>query len=62
MEESEPKEVSLVLPGWGEWTGPNFKVSSKKRKMFRYKEMLHCGKMQNLYYILISWYRKLYAI
>ncbi|XP_063613710.1 U3 small nucleolar RNA-associated protein 14 homolog A-like [Penaeus indicus] len=35
IEESEPKEVSLVLPGWGEWTGPNMKVSARKRKIFR---------------------------
>ncbi|XP_027211390.2 U3 small nucleolar RNA-associated protein 14 homolog A [Penaeus vannamei] len=35
IEESEPKEVSLVLPGWGEWTGPNYKVSFKKRRKFR---------------------------
>ncbi|KAK4326679.1 hypothetical protein Pmani_002837 [Petrolisthes manimaculis] len=32
---SGPKVKSLALPGWGEWTGPNIKMS--KRKFNRFK-------------------------
>jgi len=28
-------ELSLALPGWGDWTGPNIKVSNRKRKRFK---------------------------
>ncbi|CAN2390593.1 maturation of SSU-rRNA, partial [Pristimantis euphronides] len=31
---SKPKDLSLVLPGWGEWGGTNLKVSRKKRRRF----------------------------
>ncbi|XP_069841755.1 U3 small nucleolar RNA-associated protein 14 homolog A [Dendropsophus ebraccatus] len=31
---SNPKDISLVLPGWGEWGGSNLKVSKKKRRKF----------------------------
>ncbi|KAM4696958.1 U3 small nucleolar RNA-associated protein 14 homolog A [Rhinophrynus dorsalis] len=30
----KPKDINLVLPGWGEWGGTNLKVSKKKRKRF----------------------------
>ncbi|XP_063794444.1 U3 small nucleolar RNA-associated protein 14 homolog A [Pseudophryne corroboree] len=30
----KPKDISLVLPGWGEWGGTNVKVSKKKRQRF----------------------------
>jgi len=32
------KPVDLTLPGWGEWTGPGMKVSSRKRKKFTKEE------------------------
>jgi U3 small nucleolar RNA-associated protein 14 len=32
------KPVDLTLPGWGEWTGPGLKVSSRKRKKFTKEE------------------------
>lgn len=28
-------EISLALPGWGDWTGPNIEMSNRKRKRFR---------------------------
>lgn len=30
----KPKDINLVLPGWGEWGGVNLKPSQKKRKRF----------------------------
>uniref|UniRef100_A0A803KK50 UTP14A, small subunit processome component n=1 Tax=Xenopus tropicalis TaxID=8364 RepID=A0A803KK50_XENTR len=30
----KPKDISLVLPGWGEWGGTNLKVSKKKKRKF----------------------------
>lgn len=30
----KPKDINLVLPGWGEWGGTNLKVSYKKRRRF----------------------------
>ncbi|XP_075042338.1 U3 small nucleolar RNA-associated protein 14 homolog A [Mixophyes fleayi] len=33
-EAGKPKDVSLVLPGWGEWGGTNVKVSRHKRRRF----------------------------
>ncbi|XP_053552558.1 LOW QUALITY PROTEIN: U3 small nucleolar RNA-associated protein 14 homolog A-like [Bombina bombina] len=30
----KPKDINLVLPGWGEWGGTNLKVSKKKRRKF----------------------------
>ncbi|XP_040180988.1 U3 small nucleolar RNA-associated protein 14 homolog A isoform X2 [Rana temporaria] len=30
----KPKDINLVLPGWGEWGGTNLKVSHKKRRRF----------------------------
>ncbi|KAM9326263.1 U3 small nucleolar RNA-associated protein 14 homolog A [Gastrophryne carolinensis] len=35
--DAKPKDISLVLPGWGEWGGTNLKVSKKKRKKFTIK-------------------------
>ncbi|GAB6020265.1 U3 small nucleolar RNA-associated protein 14 A [Chamberlinius hualienensis] len=34
VEAGKPKEVSLVLPGWGEWGGSGLKISDKKRQRF----------------------------
>ncbi|TRY86703.1 hypothetical protein DNTS_028785 [Danionella cerebrum] len=34
-EASEPKEVDLTLPGWGEWGGLGIQPSQSKRKRFR---------------------------
>ncbi|XP_040261075.1 U3 small nucleolar RNA-associated protein 14 homolog A isoform X1 [Bufo bufo] len=31
---AKPKDLSLVLPGWGEWGGTDLKVSRKKRRKF----------------------------
>lgn len=28
----KPKDIDLVLPGWGEWGGMGLKPSTKKRK------------------------------
>ncbi|XP_018423751.1 PREDICTED: U3 small nucleolar RNA-associated protein 14 homolog A-like [Nanorana parkeri] len=33
-EAGKPKDINLVLPGWGEWGGTNLKVSNKKRSRF----------------------------
>ncbi|NP_001082522.1 UTP14A, small subunit processome component L homeolog [Xenopus laevis] len=30
----KPKDINLVLPGWGEWGGTNLKVSKKKKRRF----------------------------
>ncbi|KAG8433507.1 hypothetical protein GDO86_017698 [Hymenochirus boettgeri] len=30
----KPKDIDLVLPGWGEWVGTNLKVSRRKRRKF----------------------------
>ncbi|XP_068225156.1 U3 small nucleolar RNA-associated protein 14 homolog A [Palaemon carinicauda] len=35
IEADKPKPLSLVLPGWGEWTGPNIKVSKRKQQRFK---------------------------
>ncbi|KAK8729181.1 hypothetical protein OTU49_008667 [Cherax quadricarinatus] len=34
-ERDKPKVVSLALPGWGDWTGPNIKMSKRKIRKFR---------------------------
>lgn len=34
---SKPEDISLVLPGWGDWGGTNLKVSAKKRRKFTLK-------------------------
>ncbi|XP_064090817.1 U3 small nucleolar RNA-associated protein 14 homolog A-like [Macrobrachium nipponense] len=34
IERDKPKALSLVLPGWGEWTGPNIQVSKRKKRRF----------------------------
>lgn len=31
-QDSKPKAVNLVLPGWGEWGGSGLKPSAKKIK------------------------------
>ncbi|XP_056397439.1 U3 small nucleolar RNA-associated protein 14 homolog A [Hyla sarda] len=36
-QDAKPKDISLVLPGWGEWGGSNLQVSSKKRRRFTIK-------------------------
>ncbi|XP_069602195.1 U3 small nucleolar RNA-associated protein 14 homolog A isoform X1 [Ranitomeya imitator] len=36
-EASEPKDISLVLPGWGEWGGTNIQVNPRKRRRFTIK-------------------------
>ncbi|XP_068106097.1 U3 small nucleolar RNA-associated protein 14 homolog A isoform X2 [Hyperolius riggenbachi] len=33
-EAGKPKDVNLVLPGWGEWGGTDLKPSKRKRKKF----------------------------
>ncbi|XP_039621976.1 U3 small nucleolar RNA-associated protein 14 homolog A isoform X1 [Polypterus senegalus] len=33
----KPKDVNLVLPGWGEWGGVGLKPSAKKRRRFKIK-------------------------
>ncbi|KAK7083005.1 U3 small nucleolar RNA-associated protein 14 A [Halocaridina rubra] len=33
-EESKPKSLCLALPGWGNWTGPNIKMSKRHRKRY----------------------------
>ncbi|XP_063878918.1 U3 small nucleolar RNA-associated protein 14 homolog A-like [Scylla paramamosain] len=35
IKKDQPSSMSLALPGWGDWTGPNMKMSSKKIKKFR---------------------------
>ncbi|XP_053328851.1 U3 small nucleolar RNA-associated protein 14 homolog A [Spea bombifrons] len=32
--EDKPKDINLILPGWGEWGGTNLKPSKKKRRKF----------------------------
>lgn len=34
IERDKPKPLSLVLPGWGDWTGPNIRVSKRKKRRF----------------------------
>ncbi|XP_077165439.1 U3 small nucleolar RNA-associated protein 14 homolog A [Paroedura picta] len=36
-QESKPKVVDLVLPGWGEWGGTGLKPSTKKKRRFLIK-------------------------
>ncbi|XP_073445968.1 U3 small nucleolar RNA-associated protein 14 homolog A [Dendrobates tinctorius] len=36
-EASVPKDISLVLPGWGEWCGANIEVNPHKRRRFTIK-------------------------
>lgn len=36
IERNKPKTMSLALPGWGDWTGPNIKMSNTKAKRFRF--------------------------
>lgn len=31
-QDSKPKAINLVLPGWGEWGGTGLRPSAKKRK------------------------------
>uniref|UniRef100_A0A8C5PMQ9 U3 small nucleolar RNA-associated protein 14 homolog A n=1 Tax=Leptobrachium leishanense TaxID=445787 RepID=A0A8C5PMQ9_9ANUR len=33
----KPKDIDLVLPGWGEWGGTNLRPSKRKRKRFTIK-------------------------
>ncbi|KAJ6663241.1 hypothetical protein lerEdw1_010377 [Lerista edwardsae] len=33
-EDNKPKDIDLVLPGWGEWGGTGLQPSAKKRKRF----------------------------
>lgn len=33
-QESKPKVVDLVLPGWGEWGGTGLRPSTQKRKRY----------------------------
>ncbi|KAM4664540.1 U3 small nucleolar RNA-associated protein 14 homolog A isoform 2-T2 [Discoglossus pictus] len=33
-EAGKPKDINLVLPGWGEWGGSNVQVSKRKRRKF----------------------------
>ncbi|KAL0614973.1 U3 small nucleolar RNA-associated protein 14-like protein C [Plecturocebus cupreus] len=37
VEASKPKDVDLILPGWGEWGGVGLKPSAKKRRRFLIK-------------------------
>ncbi|XP_072286287.1 U3 small nucleolar RNA-associated protein 14 homolog A isoform X2 [Pyxicephalus adspersus] len=34
VEAGKPKDINLVLPGWGEWGGTDLTVSNKKRSRF----------------------------
>ena len=34
IERDKPKDIDLTLPGWGDWGGPDVKVSSSKRKRY----------------------------
>ncbi|KAM4020270.1 U3 small nucleolar RNA-associated protein 14 homolog A [Anomaloglossus baeobatrachus] len=36
-EASKPKDISLVLPGWGDWGGTSIKLNPKKRRRFTIK-------------------------
>ncbi|XP_017397955.1 U3 small nucleolar RNA-associated protein 14 homolog C [Cebus imitator] len=37
VEASKPKDMDLILPGWGEWGGVGLKPSAKKRRRFLIK-------------------------
>ncbi|XP_074134614.1 U3 small nucleolar RNA-associated protein 14 homolog A isoform X2 [Sminthopsis crassicaudata] len=34
---SEPKDIDLCLPGWGQWGGPGLAISARKRRRFLIK-------------------------
>ncbi|CAK9811068.1 U3 small nucleolar RNA-associated protein 14 homolog A [Anthophora plagiata] len=34
VQESQPKDIDLTLPGWGSWGGKNITVSKRKRRHF----------------------------
>ncbi|XP_070148835.1 U3 small nucleolar RNA-associated protein 14 homolog A [Polyergus mexicanus] len=36
MKKSQPQNIDLSLPGWGNWTGPNIKKSKVRRKQKRF--------------------------
>ncbi|MPC59967.1 U3 small nucleolar RNA-associated protein 14 A [Portunus trituberculatus] len=35
IKKDQPGSISLALPGWGDWTGPNRKMSNRKIRKFR---------------------------
>uniref|UniRef100_A0A0P4WQM7 Uncharacterized protein n=1 Tax=Scylla olivacea TaxID=85551 RepID=A0A0P4WQM7_SCYOL len=35
IKKDQTSSMSLALPGWGDWTGPNMKMSNRKIKKFR---------------------------
>lgn len=37
INEEQPKDLDLFLPGWGDWTGPGTKVNKRKKKRFQVK-------------------------
>lgn len=37
IDKSKPEDISLHLPGWGEWAGHNIKPNNRKRKRFMVK-------------------------
>ncbi|XP_054992527.1 centrosomal protein CEP57L1 isoform X2 [Sorex araneus] len=55
VETSKPKDLDLILPGWGEWDGAGLKPSAKKRRRFHIK--VHEGpprKDKNLANVIIT--------
>lgn len=55
VETSKPKDLDLILPGWGEWDGAGLKPSAKKRHRFHIK--VHEGpprKDKNLANVIIT--------
>lgn len=58
-QESKPKVVDLVLPGWGEWGGTGLQPSTKKRKRYIWGQgliSLVCYKFVDIhsYYIMYA--------
>ncbi|XP_078403190.1 U3 small nucleolar RNA-associated protein 14 homolog A isoform X1 [Cetorhinus maximus] len=37
IDAGKPKDIDLILPGWGEWAGQGLQPSAKKRRRFRIK-------------------------
>eukprot|EP00075_Anas_platyrhynchos_P031445 XP_027320698.1 U3 small nucleolar RNA-associated protein 14 homolog A isoform X1 [Anas platyrhynchos] len=61
-QDSKPKAVNLVLPGWGEWGGSGLKPSAKKIKRFLIKPPpAPPRKDQHLPHVILSEQRNIHA-
>lgn len=54
VNEEQPKDLDLFLPGWGNWAGPGIQINKKKRKRYIVKAKKLPRKDDNLGNVIIS--------